>query len=67
MKPIFSGLLLAALAAMPLCAQEYVREFDVSPAKSVRMPLPGDSINFMGHPFTEKELLKSTVSLDDAG
>lgn len=65
MKPIFSGLLMAAMVAMPICAQEYVREFEVSPAKTVRMPLPGDSINFLGHAFTDKELLKSSVTVDE--
>lgn len=65
MKLKFPALLLAVLSALPFRAQEYVREFEVSPAKAIQMPLPGDSVNFLGNPFTEKELLKSAVTIDD--
>lgn len=65
MKLKFPALLLAVLSALPFRAQEYVREFEVSPAKAIQMSLPGDSINFLGNPFTEKELLKSAVTIDD--
>lgn len=45
-------------------AQEKVTEYNVYPVVSVRMPVQGDSINFVGEKFTAKELLKTDINLE---
>lgn len=57
-----SGLLL--LLGLTGQAQEKVTEYNVYPAVSVRMPIQGDSVNFVGEKFTAKELLKTDINLE---
>lgn len=45
-------------------AQVRLNEFKVNPALAVRMPLPGDSVNFKGNKFTFDNLLKTTLSME---
>lgn len=57
-----SGLLL--LMGLTSQAQEKVTEYNVYPAVSVRMPVQGDSVNFVGEKFTAKELLKTGINIE---
>lgn len=60
MKSFLFCSLCLALSAIGSHAQERVKDFDVSPAYTLRMPLQGDSINFKGDRFTAAELLKTS-------
>ncbi|MCD8183335.1 MAG: prolyl oligopeptidase family serine peptidase [Bacteroides sp.] len=62
---ILSGLLL--FAGLTARAQERVTEYNVCPAVTVRTPIQGDSINFVGDKFAAKELLKTSINLDFDG
>ena len=64
MKRKFFLTLAACAAAFALCAQQRADEFHVSSPAAVRMPLQGDSINFKGGKFTERDLLKTPMTMD---
>lgn len=52
------------LSTMMAQAQDKLTEYKVRPAVTLRMPLPGDSINFTGNKFTVNNLLKTNIDID---
>ena len=62
---ILSGLLL--LVGLTAQAQDRVTEYNVRPAVTLRTPLQGDSLNFIGEKFTISNLLNTNINLDFEG
>ena len=59
---IFMGLL--CMSATISQAQDKLTTYKMRPAVTLRMPLPGDSVNFTGNQFTVNNLLKTNIDLD---